>query len=131
MDPVFLKGLLLILTLVTILWIVSIFLRNVSIVDLFWGLGFVLVNVWYFSAGEYALRHILLLILVTIWGLRLSTYLAWRNIGKGEDFRYREFRKKYGAKNYWWVSYFQTFLLQGILMWIISSTLWGAKMSKT
>jgi steroid 5-alpha reductase family enzyme len=48
-----------------------------------------------------------------------------RNIGKGEDFRYREFRKKYGEKNYWWISFFQTFLLQGVLMWLISSTLWG------
>ncbi|HEY3389175.1 MAG TPA: DUF1295 domain-containing protein, partial [Prolixibacteraceae bacterium] len=70
-------------------------------------------------------RQILLLVLVTIWGLRLSIYLALRNIGKGEDFRYREFRKNYGEKNYWWISFFQTFLLQGLLMWLISSTLWS------
>ncbi len=127
MNQVYTQGLLLILLLVTILWIISIFLRNVSIVDLFWGMGFVIANGWYFFANEaITSRQILLLVLVTIWGFRLSIYLAWRNIGKGEDFRYREFRKNYGEKNYWWISYFQTFLLQGILMWLISSTLWGA-----
>jgi len=127
MNQVYIQGLLLILFLMTILWIISIFLRNVSIVDLFWGMGFVIVNSWYFFANEaITSRQILLIVLVVIWGLRLSIYLAWRNIGKGEDFRYREFRKKYGEKNYWWISFFQTFLLQGVLMWLISSTLWGA-----
>jgi steroid 5-alpha reductase family enzyme len=65
--------------------------------------------------------------MVTLWGLRLSVYLAWRNIGKGEDFRYREFRRHYGEERYWWISYFQTFLLQGILMWLISAPLLGAQ----
>jgi steroid 5-alpha reductase family enzyme len=65
--------------------------------------------------------------MVAIWGMRLSIYLAWRNIGKGEDFRYREFRKKYGEKRYWWLSFFQTFLLQGILMWLISAPLLGSQ----
>lgn len=126
MDKIYLQGLLLIISLMTILWMFSIFLRNVSIVDLFWGVGFVIVNTWYCLANEeITIRQVLLLILVTIWGLRLSIYLAWRNIGKGEDFRYREFRKNYGEKNYWWISFFQTFLLQGLLMWLISSTLWG------
>jgi steroid 5-alpha reductase family enzyme len=112
-----------------ILWIVSIFLKNVSIVDLFWGTGFVMVNVFYFLKTEaFTIRPIIVLVLVTMWGLRLSFYLAWRNIGKGEDFRYREFRKKYGEKNYWWISLFQTFLLQGILMWIISLPLFGVNL---
>jgi steroid 5-alpha reductase family enzyme len=65
--------------------------------------------------------------MVSIWGIRLSGYLAWRNIGKGEDFRYREFRRKYGENRYWWISFFQTFLLQGLLMWIISLPLLGAQ----
>jgi steroid 5-alpha reductase family enzyme len=110
-----------ILAMMTILWLASIFLKNVSIVDLFWGAGFVLASfVYYFFADGNTTRKLLLLILVTIWGLRLSVYLAWRNIGKGEDYRYKEFRKNYGEKRYWWVSFFQTFLLQGVLMWIIS-----------
>ena len=69
----------------------------------------------------------LLMTLVAIWGLRLSAYLAWRNLGKGEDFRYREFRGNMARSRYWWISFFQTFLLQGVLMWLISAPLLGAQ----
>ncbi len=124
----YLNALLLIISIVTLLWIVSVFIKNVSIVDIFWGLGFVIVNAFYYILNdEYFTRNTILLILVTVWGLRLSIYLALRNIGKGEDFRYREFRKNYGEKRYWWISYFQTFLLQGILMWLISMPLIGTQ----
>ena len=116
----------LIFILVTILWIWSIYLKDVSIVDIFWGLGFVILNIFYvFNSGDLNSRKILLLVLVSIWGLRLSIYLAYRNIGKGEDFRYQEFRRKFGPKRYWWLSYFQAFLLQGALMILISITLLG------
>jgi steroid 5-alpha reductase family enzyme len=124
---IFFLGFLLIMVMMTILWIVSISVKNASIVDLFWGLGFVLTTGFYFLKTEGSeTRKILLLILVSLWGLRLSLYLAWRNIGKGEDFRYKQFRKNYGPK-YWWVSFFQTFLLQGILMALISVPLLGAQ----
>jgi steroid 5-alpha reductase family enzyme len=59
--------------------------------------------------------------------MRLSGYLTWRNYGKGEDFRYKQFRKDYGEHRYWWISYFQVFLLQGLLMWLISAPLLGAQ----
>ena len=78
----------------TILWIVSIKIKNVSIVDLFWGFGFVVTTVFYFiNTDGNGLRKAIILIFTAIWGLRLSIYLTWRNYGKGEDFRYREFRK--------------------------------------
>ena len=124
---IYIQALLVIMILMTALWIVSALIKNVSIVDLFWGFGFVLTAVFYFIRTEGAdPRKIILLIMVGIWGLRLSVYLAWRNIGKGEDFRYQEFRKNYGENRDWWISFFQTFLLQGILMWLISSPLLGA-----
>lgn len=122
----FLQASLIILALVTLLWIWSVIIKNVSIVDLFWGFGFVVVNAFYvFASGELSPRKILILTLVSIWGLRLTLYLSWRNIGKGEDFRYQEFRKKYGPARYWWFSFFQTFLLQGILIMIVSLPLLG------
>jgi steroid 5-alpha reductase family enzyme len=127
---IYFQALLLILSLMTILWIVSIVIRNVSIVDLFWGLGFVITGAFFFIKTEgNDTRKIILMTLVAIWGIRLSIYLAWRNSGKGEDFRYREFRRKYGENRYWWISFFQTFMLQGILMWIISAPLLGAQFS--
>ena len=121
MLTLFLQACLLILVLVTGLWVLSVIIKNVSVVDLFWGFGFVVVNAFYvFTSGELNVRKILVLVLVSLWGLRLSIYLAWRNLGKGEDFRYQEFRRKYGPERYWWFSFFQTFLLQGVLMMIIS-----------
>ncbi|HLP74019.1 MAG TPA: DUF1295 domain-containing protein [Bacteroidales bacterium] len=124
------NALLIIMAFMTMLWIVSAAVKNVSIVDIFWGLGFIIVCIFYFlKADGLSSRKIILTILVAAWGLRLSGYLAWRNTGKGEDFRYREFRKNYG-KNYWWISFFQTFLLQGVLMWLISAPLLGAQYGK-
>ncbi len=123
----FLYALSSILICVIILWVISIPLRNVSIVDIFWGLGFVIVNgVYFYFSEEVFLRHILIFLLVTIWGIRLSLYLAHRNIGKGEDFRYQEFRKHYGEHRYWWFSFFQVFLLQGFLIVdSIFTIIWG------
>jgi len=130
MIILFSQAALIILVLVTLLWIWSVFIKNVSIVDVFWSIGFVVVNAFYiFMTGELSARKVLVLTLVSIWGLRLAIYLAYRNIGKGEDFRYQEFRKYYGTERYWWISFFQTFLLQGGLIMIISLPLLGISSS--
>jgi len=124
----YLLGLAGILSMMLLLWIVSIRIINVSIVDIFWGMGFIVACLIYFIRSDgYETRKILVLCMVCIWGLRLSIHLFLRNRGKGEDFRYKEFRRKYGAHRYWWISLFQTFLLQGILMWLVSAPLLGAQ----
>jgi steroid 5-alpha reductase family enzyme len=129
---IFLQVSLLIWVLVSLLWLWSALIKNVSIVDIFWGFGFVVVNAFYvFNLEHITPRNLLLLILVSIWGLRLTIYLAVRNIGKGEDFRYQQFRQDYGEKRYWWFSYFQVFLLQGVLILIVSLPLLGVHSSKT
>jgi steroid 5-alpha reductase family enzyme len=117
-----------IMSMMAVIWLISIKLRNVSIVDLFWGFGFVVSGAVYFISTEgLETRKILLMTMVAIWGLRLSIYLAWRNLGKGEDFRYQKFRKDFGEDRYWWYSFFSVFLLQGVLMWLISAPLLGAQ----
>ena len=129
MLTLFLQASLIVLILFTLLWLLSVRLKNVSIVDLFWGVGFVVVNAFYVGmSGDLTPRKLLMLVLVTVWGARLSIYLTWRNRGKGEDFRYQAFRKKYGPTRYWWVSFFQTFLLQGVLTMLISLPLLGVSM---
>jgi steroid 5-alpha reductase family enzyme len=128
---IYLQALLVIMIMMSLLWVISIPLKNVSIVDLFWGFGFVVAAFVYFLKTDGPdIRKILLVTMVTTWGLRLSLYLAWRNIGKGEDYRYQSFRRKYGEHRYWWISFFQTFLLQGLLMWLISAPLLGAQYYK-
>ncbi len=123
---IYFKGLLLIVFLITLLWLLSVYLKNVSIVDAFWGIGFVILAIYYFfttPSSELHPRKVLLVVLAGIWGIRLSFYLLIRNWGKPEDFRYQKFRKDYGAHRYWWYSFFQVFLLQGILLWMISAPL--------
>ena len=66
--------------------------------------------------------------LVTIWGLRLTIHIGFRNFGKPEDFRYAKWREENGAR-WWWYSFFPVFLLQGFLMWIISIPLLAAQTS--
>src|SRR4030043_276382 len=125
---IYLTALTAILSMMFILWIISTRIKNVSIVDLFWGFGFVLACFIYFLKTDgLETRKILLVTMVSIWGMRLSIYLAWRNMGKGEDHRYQKFRQDYGEHRYWWISFFQTFLLQGVLMWLISAPLLGAQ----
>lgn len=121
MLELFIQAALIIFVLVTLLWLWSVAIKNVSIVDIFWGMGFVIVNSYYFYLSEdHNARQLIIAFLVMLWGIRLSAYLASRNIGKGEDYRYQEFRQKFGPKRYWWFSYFQVFLLQGALIMIIS-----------
>jgi steroid 5-alpha reductase family enzyme len=114
-------GLAITLGIMTILWLVSLSIKNSSIVDIFWGTGFVIVNWIYFvlTPEGFLMRKLLIGVLVTIWGLRLSIYILYRNWGKPEDFRYQKWRREAGNK-WWWQSFFRVFFLQGILLWIIS-----------
>lgn len=107
-------------TAVTLLWVLSLPIRNASIVDVFWGAGFVLIA-WaaFLVADGLAGRRLLLLVMTSVWGARLTLYLAWRNFGKGEDYRYAAMRERWGT-HWWWWSLFQVFLLQGVLMWVVS-----------
>lgn len=127
--PIYGGAALVILLYMSLLWTASVRLKNASIVDIFWGLGFVLVNAYYLiRADGYQPRQVIITLLVTVWGLRLSLYILRRNWSKGEDFRYQQFRAKAGD-SYWWRSYFSVFLLQGLLLWFISAPLLAANLS--
>lgn len=102
------------------LWLLSVRRRNVNSIDVFWGSGFVLVA-WttLIASGNFALRPVLLTGLVTVWGLRLSGYLLYRNWGKAEDYRYATMRAKHCSR-FPLVSLLTVFGLQGALMLFIS-----------
>lgn len=109
------------------LWLLSLAIKNASIVDIFWGLGFVLLAAVYFVAADgFSGRKLLVLTLVAAWGLRLSGYILWRSRGKGEDYRYARWREQAGDR-FWWTSLLQVFLLQGLLMWLISAPVLAAQ----
>jgi steroid 5-alpha reductase family enzyme len=105
---------------VVAVWVLSLPLRNASIADIFWPLGFVLVAAVSSRAPGYGPRKVLVGVLVTIWGLRLAVHLFLRNRGHGEDPRYRSMRRRWGESRFPVVSLFTVFLFQGALMWIVS-----------
>ncbi|MCW2995028.1 MAG: hypothetical protein JWQ18_2523 [Conexibacter sp.] len=116
-----------VLLLLVLTWLVSLRLRDVSIVDVAWGLGFVVVGWVAFASGNGdGGRRLLLAVLVTVWGLRLAGYIGRRKLRHpGEDPRYGEWRKKWGER-FWIVSLGNVFLLQAVLVWIVSLPLQGA-----
>lgn len=101
------------------LWLVSMLRRDASLVDLAWG-GLFVVSAWtawlYHHAGS--LRAPLVVGCVTIWGLRLSLYLTWRNAGEPEDRRYAAMRARRPAAFWWWSLVF-VFGLQAALSLVI------------
>jgi steroid 5-alpha reductase family enzyme len=120
LTNVLLLNLGLIAVIMLILWLISLLIRNSSIVDIFWGMGFVLI-VWttFAVARSMSSRSLLISVLTSVWGLRLAGYLAWRNLGKGEDYRYRAMREKFGDR-FSLISLFVVFWLQGLIMWLVA-----------
>jgi steroid 5-alpha reductase family enzyme len=108
----------LILALATVLWLVSLRLRDSSIIDIAWAPGFAIVS-WCsaVTAQTISTRGCLILILVNAWALRLAAHIYARH--RGEDHRYTTMRQQYG-RHWWWWSLFQVFWLQGLLCWLIS-----------
>lgn len=129
MDSAILAAVGAIAVLMVLMWLLSIPLKNVSIVDIGWGLGFVLIA-WSchlfvvepepFTTDVSQQPHLVLLpVLVTIWGFRLAGYLARRNIGQPEDYRYVAMREKSGPA-FVWTSFLRVFVLQGVVMWVVA-----------
>ena len=115
------------LALLTLVWLASLVKRDASIVDAFWGPGFVVVGWIYAAQRESAsLRGDVVLGLVTVWGLRLALHILWRGRGKGEDYRYREMRER-NPGSFPTRSLLSVFWLQGVLLWAISAPLFQAQ----
>ena len=106
------------------LWRESVRLRDVSIVDIFWGPGCALVALFAFVVGRGPFdRRLLLFALVAVWGLRLGAYIGWRNLGKGEDARYTALRRRIAEDQFDRWSLRHVFLFQGLMMWLVAMAL--------
>jgi steroid 5-alpha reductase family enzyme len=101
------------------LWALSLHRRDASIVDSFWALGFALVSLVSLWRGPGSERALLAAACTTLWAARLSLHLLRRNLAHGEDRRYAAMRKRFDP-GWWWKSFFIVFLLQGVLIWVIS-----------
>ena len=123
----YLVGLLVIVAITTAIWVGSVTKRDASIIDLFWSLLFVAAGATYalMTDDTNGTRTLLMLVLVTVWGLRLAGYLTWRNWGEDEDYRYRAMRRKQGSR-FPITSLYRVFWLQALLAWAVSAPLLGA-----
>lgn len=113
-------NLLIVMTLMVLLWMISIPLRDVSFIDSFWALGMVLV-----AATTYTMvdgnpdRQQLLLVLTAVWGLRLGLHLFLRWRREGADRRYVALLAK-APGNPHLFSLRKVFLTQGPLLWLVT-----------
>jgi steroid 5-alpha reductase family enzyme len=107
---------------ITSLWVISIIIRDVSIIDMaFSGLISVLIGFSFWKTQAQGPAALITLFAVLIWGLRMSVYLVHRNWGHGEDVRYTKLRS--WAPEGWafhWLSLRQVFLLQGVVIWLLT-----------
>jgi steroid 5-alpha reductase family enzyme len=115
---IYLLAALCIVVFMLLLFVVSLVKKDMSVADMGWGFGFVLVAVvTFFACGSDRFHQKIVTYLVFIWGLRLSFYIGMRNWGKPEDFRYANWRKEWG-NTIIWRSFLQVFILQGLIMFI-------------
>lgn len=98
---------------------VSVWLKRNDVADIAWGLGFVLMAWAALLLYGYSDNARLATGLITAWGIRLAWHIGRRNMGKPEDRRYAEWRKTW--KHFYLRSYFQVFMLQGALLFVIVS----------
>lgn len=101
-------------------FLLSLIRKRNDVADVAWGLGFVLLT-WtsYGISPDSGVRGLLVGILVTIWGVRLAWHIHGRNRGKAEDYRYLAWRKAWG-KWFYIRSFFQVYVLQGVLLMLIA-----------
>lgn len=110
---------LLILACMICMFILSILMKDNSIIDIFWGPGFILISMLcLIISGDYSLKKMIVLLFVLAWGIRLASHIYLRNRGKTEDFRYLAWRNSW--KYFYLRSFLQIYLLQGSLMFMIS-----------
>jgi hypothetical protein len=118
----FLPALWLGLAAMTSLWALSVARRDSSLVDYWWAPGFAFgaTLVWALSGAPFGGAQILTLALVVAWAMRMTAlFIRRRAAHPGEDPRYADIRRAWGA-GFWWKSLFIVFLLQAVLQWLVA-----------
>jgi steroid 5-alpha reductase family enzyme len=117
------------LVLIHIFYIAAVIKKNLSVIDTAWGLGFILMTAIGSFLSHYSRpREQILLLLIAIWGFRLAFYIHSRNHGKGEDFRYANWRAQWGQRTNL-IAYFKVYWLQFFLMLVVGLPIFAAHSS--
>lgn len=122
MSEIILQSIAIVWVYMTLWFVYATTIKRNDVVDFAWGSGFPILAMILMQLNEVSsVKSLIVMILVTIWGVRLSLHIFPRLQKKNEDFRYAKWRKDWGK----WVyvrSYFQIFMLQGLFMLIISAS---------
>lgn len=94
--------------------------KRLDVVDAAWGGGFVVVA-WLIAGLNLYSRTLLLAVLIDIWAIRLTNHIIERSRNRHQDDpRYAQMTAKWRPEFYWLRAYISVFLLQGLLILIIS-----------
>ncbi|MEI6237345.1 MAG: DUF1295 domain-containing protein [Candidatus Saccharibacteria bacterium] len=94
--------------------------NDLSLVDIAYGMGFVAIALSMLIFTHPEPIRLVMALLVTVWGIRLTYMIARRKIDKPEDWRYSDMRAKWGKK-YKQKAYINIFVTQGLVILIISA----------
>ena len=98
-------------------WLASVALRDAGVADVAWGLTFVAIAWVGLGVGDGdPERSLLVVSLVSAWGIRLASFIAARR--DGEDRRYAAMREKH--ENFALRSLWSVFGTQALIAWVIS-----------
>lgn len=125
-HPAFVAGAVAAFALFFAAWMLSAWRRDASVVDVFWGLGFV-VTTWAWRGALEAdhARAWLVTAMVTLWGVRLAVHIGRRNHGRGEDPRYAAMRAR-SPRTFTATSLVTVFALQAALLLVIALPVFAA-----
>ena len=116
-----LMGLALTVALAVLTWLASLVRRDVSLVDRVWSVLIVGAGwVYLVLLPSTGLRGLAMLLLASLWALRLSLFISWRNWGHGEDRRYQDIRAR-NQPGFALKSLYLVFALQALLAWVVSA----------
>jgi len=105
----------------TVFFIIAQIIKDNSIVDIGWGLGFVFGSVAaLIITKEPTILSYIIVAFIALWGLRLSGRLIKRNWKKPEDFRYQQWRKEWGNKVVL-MAFFRVFMIQGLINFTVGA----------
>lgn len=106
-------------TLFFVMWVIHLVLKNAAVVDLGWGLGFIVLATIYIIMGQgFNLRNTIYWVMIFLWGMRIVLFLLKRiSLEKEEDKRYKKMRQRFGSLA--WIKFLAIFQFQAVLEVII------------
>jgi len=105
----------------TAVWLLSLLRRDCGIMDVAYAPAATLPTLTLLALrGSWSAHEMILAALLLLWSVRMALHIGIRNAAHpGEDGRYAAWRRRFGGQ-WWWWSFFQIFVMQGVMVWLWS-----------